>query len=64
MKTNIGAFDGWFRTFLFVMALSASIIYGGPVWWLMLPATIFFMTALLRWCPLYDVLGVNTSKTY
>lgn len=64
MKTNVGAFDGWFRTLLFILSICAAIVLGGSMWLLVIPTSIFFLTAVLRWCPLYDLMGINTSKTY
>jgi hypothetical protein len=62
MKTNISAFDGWFRTLLFIVSLCAAIMAGGSLWYLVIPTTILFATALLTWCPIYEMLGLSTAK--
>jgi len=64
MKTNIGAFDGWFRTLLFIVSLCAGVLLGGYAWLWAIPTAILFATAVLTWCPLYEAVGINTSKTY
>jgi hypothetical protein len=60
MKTNVGAFDGAFRTLLFVIAIIVSIMTGQWIW--LIPGAVFFATAVLTWCPLYTVIGLNSSK--
>lgn len=61
MKTNVGGFDGAFRTLLFIVLLLMSIMTGQWLW--VLPGIIFFATAVMQWCPLYDIVGVNTHQS-
>ena len=62
MKTNVGSFDGWFRILTFLAAISYTILVGGNSWVWIIPTSILFATAVLAWCPLYEMLGVNTNK--
>ena len=66
MKKNIGAWDRLIRA-----ALGAGLIYyalsnlpGSDVW--MVPAgiagVIAVLTALVGWCPLYKLLGINSHS--
>lgn len=61
MKSNVGAFDGAFRTLLFIISLTVAILTGQWLW--VLPGVIFFATATIFWCPLYEAFGINTAKT-
>ena len=60
MKSNMGAFDGAFRTLLFVLAVCYAILGGSWLW--VIPTAILFGTALLSWCPLYAMIGFDTHK--
>lgn len=60
MKTNMGAFDGAFRTLIFIVSMVVAIMTGQWAW--MIPGVIFFASALLTWCPLYDMFGISTNK--
>lgn len=60
MKTNVGGFDGMFRTLLFVLALCYGVMTGS--WWLAIPTAVLFATAIIKWCPLYDMFGITTEK--
>lgn len=62
MKTNVGPFDGWFRILLFLAAVCYGILAGGNSWVWIIPTAVLFATAVLAWCPLYEMLGVNTNK--
>jgi Protein of unknown function (DUF2892) len=61
MENNMGAFDGYFRTLLFVLAVMFWVMTGQWVW--MIPTGILFATAILSWCPIYAITGINTNKT-
>ena len=57
MKANIGKIDKWIRIVLGV-ALIAWAATGGPVWaWI---GVIPLATALINFCPLYRLVGINT----
>jgi hypothetical protein len=60
METNVGGFDGAFRTLLFIVSLVVSILTGQ--WWWVLVGIIFFATAVFGFCPIYGIVGVNTDK--
>jgi hypothetical protein len=60
MKTNVGGFDGMLRSLLFVLALCFGVMTGS--WWLTIPTAILFVTAMIKWCPLYDMFDINTNK--
>ena len=62
MKTNVGSFDGWFRTLLFILSVCYAIMIGGSSWFIVIPTAILFATAVLAWCPLYEILGLDTHK--
>lgn len=55
MQKNIGAIDRSVRILAGVALLLWVTVFDGPVWaWL---GFVPLATALLRWCPLYTVLG-------
>ncbi|MDI1253019.1 DUF2892 domain-containing protein [Thermomonas sp.] len=57
MKANIGKIDKWIRIVLGV-ALIAWAATGGPMWaWI---GVIPLATALINFCPLYRLVGINT----
>ncbi|AUN94187.1 YgaP family membrane protein [Pseudazoarcus pumilus] len=57
MKANVGGIDRILRIVAGI-ALIAWAIAGGPVWaWI---GVIPLATGLLRWCPLYPLLGFTT----
>ncbi len=60
MKTNVGEFDGAFRTLLFVVAIIFAIMTGQWIW--TIPGAILFATAVVSWCPLYAMLGISSDK--
>jgi hypothetical protein len=63
MKSNVSAFDGWFRTLLFVLALCYAVMAGGRTWLWVIPTAVLFVTAVLKWCPLYETFGISTNKS-
>jgi hypothetical protein len=58
MKKNVGAFDGLVRMIIAI----AIIFYAGLVgpWWLGFIALVPVVTAALFYCPVWDIVGVNT----
>lgn len=62
MNTNVGGFDGVFRTLLFVVALCYAIIAGGSAWLWIIPGAVLFATAIVSTCPIYLMLGLSTNK--
>ncbi len=61
METNVGAFDGYFRALLFVLAVIFAVLTGQWVW--LIPTGILFITAALSWCPIYAITGFNSNKS-
>lgn len=59
MKKNIGSFDGFLRIVVGMLGLVAAVAFN---WWWGLLGLIFAATAFLLYCPLYDVLDINTNK--
>lgn len=64
MKTNISAFDGWMRILFFIVTLFFAIFTGSTTLWIiaLVPGLVFFLTAVLTWCPLYDMFGIATAE--
>ena len=59
MKVNVGSVDRVLRA-LVGIALIAWAITGGPVWaWI---GVVPLATALLKFCPAYSILRINTCK--
>lgn len=60
MTPNIGNLDRWLRTAIGVLliALAATGTIGGWGWL----GVVALATALFRFCPLYTLLGVSSSK--
>ncbi|PCI42791.1 MAG: hypothetical protein COB41_08785 [Proteobacteria bacterium] len=60
MKTNVGCTDKILRTIVGVGLISWAAL-GGPVWaWI---GVVPLLTAVINFCPLYAILGLNTCKT-
>ncbi|MCB0308773.1 MAG: DUF2892 domain-containing protein [Bdellovibrionales bacterium] len=60
MKANIGNIDRIFRLVLGFGLLSLYFILEGQIKYLSLIGFIPIATAILRFCPLYKVLGIKT----
>lgn len=66
MKANIGTTDRMVRLIiglvLLVLALVPGLLGGGALvpWLAGIAGVVLVMTALLNFCPLYRILGVNT----
>ncbi len=60
MKSNVGAFDGAFRTLLFIISVTVAVLTGQWLW--VLPGAVLFGTAVAFWCPLYEMVGFRTNK--
>lgn len=63
MKANVGNTDRVLRTILGVGLLSLIFLLEGEARWLGLIGIVPLVTAAMRYCPLYSVLGVNTCAT-
>jgi hypothetical protein len=60
MTCNVGKTDRMFRTLLGIAVLAIGLYYQS--WWGAI-GIVFLLTGIIRWCPLYIPLKVNTDKT-
>lgn len=60
MKVNVGNVDRVIRVLLGVALLSLFFLAEGNLKWLGLVGLVPIATALMRFCPLYTVLGIST----
>lgn len=60
MKTNIGNADRAIRIVLGLALLSLVFLVEGNMKWLGFIGIVPIATALMRFCPLYPVFGINT----
>jgi len=60
MKRNIGAADGFVRLLIGIVLICYAILVGP--WWLGLISIIPIGTTVAMWCPLWELLGINTNK--
>ena len=57
----MGAFDGWFRTLLFIVALCYAVMAGTLFSWILVGVSaILFGSAVMMWCPIYAMFGIST----
>jgi hypothetical protein len=59
MKHNVGKIDKIIRYVLALVFVYLGYVYSA--WWY-IPAIIAAGTALIGWCGLYRILGINTCK--
>ncbi len=60
MKKNVGKVDMIIRIIIGIVIASVGIVYQS--WWGLL-AIVPIFTAFINFCPLYSVLGFNTSSS-
>ena len=60
MKANVGSIDRVLRIALGLALLSAVFLLDGSARWFGLIGLVPLVTATVRFCPAYTVLGVNT----
>ncbi len=60
MKANVGSIDRVLRIVVGLGLLSAVFLVEGPNRWFGLIGIVPLLTATMRFCPLYTVVGVNT----
>jgi len=60
MKPNVGSIDRVVRVILGISLLSLLFILEGNAKWFGLIGIVPLLTATMRFCPLYAVLGMNT----
>ena len=66
MKTNMGSADRMFRLLaavLLTVLYLTKIVTGTPGMIILVVAGVFLLTSLVRFCPLYTLLGINTCGT-
>ena len=65
MKANVGTIDTVVRILIALIVIGLyfmNVITGTPAIVLLVVAGVFLITGLLKFCPLYMILGINTSK--
>jgi hypothetical protein len=61
LKTNVGGIDRLLRIIVGLALIVAFFLTtGGPLHWLLLIGIVPLVTGLMRSCPLYSILGMNT----
>jgi hypothetical protein len=63
MQANVGGADRIIRIILGLVLLSLFFILDGNARYLGLIGIVPIATALIRWCPAYTLIGVNTCGT-
>jgi hypothetical protein len=63
MKANVGSIDRVVRVIAGIGLLSLMFVLEGGARWFGLIGVIPLGTALIGYCPLYSILGVNTCGT-
>ncbi|KJR45947.1 putative transmembrane protein [Desulfosporosinus sp. I2] len=62
MKANEGSLERIIRLILGLIVLSLWFVLQGNAKYLALIGLIPLITAILGWCPLYSIFGINTCK--
>jgi DUF2892 family protein len=60
MKANIGNADRVIRLIVGLALISMLFVLHGPARWFGLVGLIPLLTGLIRYCPLYSILGLNS----
>ena len=63
MKANVGNADRAIRIIAGILILSAVFLLEGNARWFGLIGIVPLATGLIRWCPAYGLLGMNTCGT-
>ena len=63
MTQNVGGIDRILRIVAGLAILSLLVLLDGNARWWGLVGLVPLGTALLRWCPAYPLIGVNTCPT-
>lgn len=61
MKQNVGGIDRIIRG-VAGAGLLAWALTTGQAWWIAAIGGVLLFTAIVRWCPPYSLLGINTNK--
>ncbi len=64
MKKNVGSVDQWIRWIIGIVLILWGVfgLTGAGKWVAIIIGLIPIITALLGWCPLYQLIGVSTKK--
>jgi Protein of unknown function (DUF2892) len=62
MQTNVGSADKLLRIVLGLILLVGAFFFAGAIRWIALPGAILLATGVFNFCPLYQLLGINTCK--
>ncbi len=62
MKNNVGKIDQFIRIILGLALLSSFILLDGGMKYIGIVGIILVLTSVLKFCPLYTLLGFNTNK--
>ena len=62
MKANVGSTDRIVRVLIGLALLALLFVLDAPLKYLGLVGLVPLTTALLNWCPLYTLLGINTCR--
>lgn len=60
MKANVGGLDKVLRIVVGLGLLSLTLILEGDARWWGLTGLVPLLTALINFCPIYSLLGINT----
>ncbi len=63
MNANVGSIDRVIRIVIGLALLSAVFLVEGPNRWFGLIGIVPLLTATMRFCPLYTVIGLSTCAT-
>jgi hypothetical protein len=61
MSANVGNADRIIRIVAGILLLSSIFMLEGPGRWVGLVGIVLIATGLVRWCPIYRVLGLSTE---
>ncbi len=66
-ETNLSMLENIYRFFAgMLIAIIGGFLgfYVAPIFYVFVPiAPILFITAILGWCPIYEIMGINHAKT-
>ena len=62
MKVNVGSVDRVIRVIVGLALLSLVFLLNGEIRWIGLIGVIPLLTAVVSFCPLYTVLGINSGS--
>lgn len=63
LKANVGTIDRLIRVVLGLALLSLFFVINGGIKYVSLIGIVLLLTAIIKFCPLYTLIGVNTCST-